>query len=106
MAREYVEERGGGKYMAGTRVSLDSIVECFRGGMSAESILDEFDTLTLAQIYGAIAFYLDNQAAVDAYLLRQKKRFEAMRRNSPAIPVSLRNRLANARDEMHSGHSE
>ena len=32
MAKEYVEERNGGLYVAGTRVSLDSIVQCFNDG--------------------------------------------------------------------------
>lgn len=52
MSKEHVEERDGGLYVAGTRVSLDSIVQCFQEGMSAEAILGEFETLTLAQVYG------------------------------------------------------
>jgi len=32
MAKEYVEERDGGYYLAGTRISLDSIVQCFNEG--------------------------------------------------------------------------
>jgi len=35
-------------------------------GLSPEAILGEFETLNLAQVYGAIAFYLENQAAIDA----------------------------------------
>jgi uncharacterized protein (DUF433 family) len=59
MAKEYIEERDGGSYVAGTRVSLNSIVQCFNEGLSPEAILGEFETLTLAQVYGAIAFYLE-----------------------------------------------
>ena len=65
MSKEYVEERNGGLYVAGTRVSLDSIVQCFNDGLSPETILEEFETLTLAQVYGAITYYLENQAVVD-----------------------------------------
>jgi uncharacterized protein (DUF433 family) len=64
MAKEYVEERDGGYYVAGTRVSLDSIVQCFNEGLSPEAILEEFDTLTLAQVFGAITLYLENQASM------------------------------------------
>ena len=106
MAKEYVEERKGGYYLAGTRVSLDSIVQCFNEGLSPEAILGEFDTLTLAQVFGAIAFYLENQPAVDAYRMRQMQRFEATRRNSVPLPENLRQRLAAAREHLHSGHSE
>src|SRR5207248_1470518 len=56
---EYVEERNGGYYLVGTRISLDSIVQCFNDGLSPETILSEFETLTLAQVFGAIAFYLE-----------------------------------------------
>jgi uncharacterized protein (DUF433 family) len=54
MAKEYIEERDGGYYVAGTRVSLDSIVQCFNEGLSPEAILEEFGTLTLAQVFGAM----------------------------------------------------
>ena len=103
MAKEYVEERNGGLYLAGTRVSLDSIVQCFNEGMSPETILGEFDTLTLAQVYGAIAHYLDNQPAVDVYRVRQKQRSEQMRRAAEPLPTDLRRRLDAARDQLRSG---
>ena len=106
MAKEYVEERNVGYYLAGTRVSLDSVVHCFNEGLSPETIVGEFETLTLAQVFGAIAFYLENQPAIDAYRLRQLKRFEAARRDAAPLPENLRQRLAAAREELHSGRSE
>lgn len=106
MAKEYIEERNGGYYVAGTRVSLDSIVQCFNDGMSAETLLGEFDTLTLAQVYGAIAHYLENQDSIDAYRVRQKLRFAATRRAAEPIPEELRNRIEAARQELHSSHVE
>ena len=102
MAREHVEERRGGLYVAGTRVSLDSIVHCFREGMSPETIAGEFDTLTLAQVYGAITYYLENQPVVDAYLVRQKQRFEALRLEADSPPEGLRQRIRAARDHLRS----
>jgi uncharacterized protein (DUF433 family) len=106
MAKEYVEERDGGYYVAGTRVSLDSIVQCFNEGLSPEAILEEFDTLTLAQVFGAITFYLEYQPAIDAYRVRQRQRFEAVRRASAPLPADLRERLDAAREHLHSGRSE
>lgn len=81
-------------------MSLDSIVQCFQEGMSAETILGGFETLTLAQVYGAIAYYLDNQAPVDAYRVRQKQRFEAMRLAAEPLPEGLRGRLDAARRQL------
>jgi uncharacterized protein (DUF433 family) len=106
MAKEYVEERDGGYYVAGTRVSLDSIVQCFNDGMSAETILAEFDTLTLAQVYGAIAHYLENQPSVDAYRVRQQQRFAEMRRTTEPLPEDLQQRLNVAREHLRSGHAD
>ena len=103
MPKEYVEERDGGYYVAGSRVSLDSIVQCFNEGLSPEAILEEFETLTLAQVFGAITFYLENQPSVDAYRVRQEKRFAAIRRSSAPISPELRKRLDAARERLHSG---
>jgi uncharacterized protein (DUF433 family) len=66
MPAEYVEQRNGGYYVRGSRVSLDSIVYSFRDGESPETIRQNFPVLTLEQVYGAIAFYLANHDAVDA----------------------------------------
>jgi uncharacterized protein (DUF433 family) len=105
MAKEYVEEKNGGYYVAGTRVTLDSIVQCFNEGLSPEAILEEFEALTLAQVFGAITFYLENQPSFDAYRVRQEKRFAAIRRSAIPISPELRKRLDAARERLHSGSS-
>jgi uncharacterized protein (DUF433 family) len=102
MPKEYVEERDGGYYVAGTRVSLDSIVQCFEEGMSAEGILGEFDTLTLSQVYGAIAHYLENQPAVDSYRIRQQQRFAEVRRAAEPLPEPLRQHIEAARTQLRA----
>jgi uncharacterized protein (DUF433 family) len=40
--QNYVEERDGGYYIAGTRVSLDSIVHAFQDGESPEGFSAPF----------------------------------------------------------------
>jgi uncharacterized protein (DUF433 family) len=62
---EYVEQRNGGFYVAGTRVSLDSIVYSFKAGDSPETIRQNFGSLSLEQVYGAITFYLAHEQEVD-----------------------------------------
>ena len=105
MAKDYIEERNGGYYVGGTRVSLDSVVQCFTDGLSPEAILGEFETLNLAQIYGAITYYLEDQAAMDAYRVRQKQRFAEMRRAAEPLPEGLRERLDAAREQLRSGRA-
>jgi hypothetical protein len=42
---EYIEQRDGGYYVAGTRISLDSVVYAFNRGESPERILEQFPLL-------------------------------------------------------------
>src|SRR5258707_2938454 len=105
MTKTYVEERNGGLYVAGTRVSVDSIVQSFNDGLSPEAILGEFEFLTLAQIYGVITHYLENQPSVDAYRLRQRERFAEFRKAPEPLPKELHQRLSAAKDQLRSPHS-
>ena len=69
MAHEYVEQHDGGYWVAGSRISLDSVVYAFLEGLAPETIVAEcFPVLTLEQVYGAITYYLAHRAEVDAYL--------------------------------------
>ncbi len=101
MAKEYIEQRDGGYYVASTRVSLDSIVHAFRRGESPETICQNFDTLRLEEVYGAIAYYLANETSIDAYLTRQDRKWEERRRGAEPLPNEMRNRLRQARRELN-----
>ena len=97
MHSEYIEQRHGGYYVAGTRISLDSVVCSFKEGQSPEAIQEDFPSLKRAQIYGVIAFYLDHQGEVDKYLVDTEREFEGN-----GIPMSVANpglweRIQNAR---------
>lgn len=102
MTKEYIEQRDGNYYVAGTRISLDSIVHAFRRGESPETICQNFELLRLEEVYGAIAYYLANQPDLDAYLIRQDEKWAEGKRNSEPLPASLRDRLMRAREEMHA----
>ena len=100
MNSEYIEERNGGYYVAGTRISLDSVVYSFERGNSIEAIQKELPLLRLSQIYGAIAFYLDHQEAVRSYLEAKEQVIE-----DSSIPLARANpglwaRLERARQAM------
>ena len=82
-ASPYVEERNGGLYVAGTRVSLDSVVISFQDGASPEKIVESFPRLRLAQVYGVIAYFLENQQAIEQYIAEGEREFERT-----AVPLS------------------
>jgi uncharacterized protein (DUF433 family) len=96
----YVEERDGGFYIAGTRISLDSIVHAFQDGESPEGILRSFPMAgPLVRIYGAITFYLENKEKVEEYLRAQEQRWNALRSERPKSDTPLTNRLREAKEE-------
>jgi uncharacterized protein (DUF433 family) len=78
-AKQYVEQRGKGYWIEGTRISLDSVVYAFLEGESPESIAQNFPLLLLEQVYGAIAFYLANQELIDVYLEESEAEFQQLR---------------------------
>ena len=86
MHSQYVEQRNGGYYLTGVRISLDSIVYSFNEGQSPEAIQEDFPLLKRSQIYGAIAFYLDHQPEIDKYLEETEREFEGN-----AIPLEQAN---------------
>ncbi len=104
MSKQYVEQRDGAYGVAGTRVSLDSIVYAFLGGQTAESIAQSFPVLTLEQVYGAIAFYLANQSDIDACLAKAKVDFEALRQAARDADPMFYQKLADARRHGQTPH--
>ena len=96
---EHVEERDGVYYVPGTRISLDSIVYAFRDGSTPQSIREDFEGLTLSHVYGAISFYLDNQAEMDAYLLMRKEQWAELEHQGIPPGADLLARIERARLE-------
>lgn len=103
----YVELRDGTPYVWRTRIPLESLVWLWRDGHSAEAIREAYPTLTLAEVYGAIAYYLDHTAEIDQQLSGGLAQYEAQRAAAeaadPARYASLRQRFAQAR-EMRVAH--
>lgn len=97
MARDYIEKRDGGHWVAGTRVSLDSIVYAFLRGAAPESIAQSYPVLGLEEVYGAIAFYLANQVEIDAMLASSDREFEVLRRQTREANPALYKKLEEAR---------
>jgi uncharacterized protein (DUF433 family) len=89
----YVMEVDGAYRITGSRVSLDSVVYDFLSGLSPESIADNYDTLTLEQVYGAITYYLAHRPEVDAHLRRNRANFDALRLQARAAHPLLYQKL-------------
>ena len=60
----------GEPVITGTRTPVRAIVENWRLGIRPEEIPLHLPHLTLAQVFDALSFYLDNQAEINEYLER------------------------------------
>jgi uncharacterized protein (DUF433 family) len=88
-------DKAGVLRVAGTRVSLDSVVYAFDEGATPEEIAQDFPTLDLAAIYSVIGYYLQNRAEVEQYLVRRAtERAESQRETEARFnPRGVRERL-------------
>src|ERR1700722_15526107 len=99
MKKEYVRKVEGAYRVGKTRVSLDSLVYLFREGMSAESMVESYPSLTLEEVHGALAFYLANRAEVDDYLVEGESAAAEEHRLSRQTNAELIAKLRRAKDE-------
>ncbi len=102
MAKDYIEKRDGAYWVAGTRVSLDSIVYAFLRGAAPEGIAQSFPVLGLEEVYGAIAFYLAHQAEIDELLASNDREFEELRKQTREANPALYKKLEEARQHLPS----
>ncbi len=93
MAKDYVEYVNESYRIAGSRVSLDSVVYAFLRGESSDGIAESYPALSLEQIHGALAFYLAHREEMDAYLRAGKGDFarlrEQARRDHPSLYAKI-----------------
>jgi uncharacterized protein (DUF433 family) len=64
--------------VTGTRIGLEHIVEDYNNGATAEEITLRYSTLKLVDVHSIIAYYLNNQDEVGAYIRRQYERAEEL----------------------------
>jgi uncharacterized protein (DUF433 family) len=92
-----------------SRVTLDVLLQYWRLGMKAEEIARGLDTLTLADVHGALAYYLRHQAEIDDYLQQREEEAEALRRQIETANASrldsLKARLDAVRAQGNGGHA-
>ena len=98
MNKQYVDKSESGYRVAGTRVSLDSIVYAYLEGLRPESIADDFPALTLEEVYGAIAYYLGHRDEVDLHLKRLNEQFPALQKRVRETYPLLNQKLDEARE--------
>src|SRR2546423_5917370 len=69
--------------LMGHRIGLFHLVHYYNEGYSPEMLVCQYPTLPLALVHKAIAFYLENQAEVDAELAATRDELSRQRAANP-----------------------
>lgn len=87
-----------------TRVTLDTVINVFKQGVTAEEIVYRYPSLKLADVYATIGFYLHHQQEVETYLERRQQQAHKVRKLNEARfdPQGLRDRLIARQVEQSS----
>jgi uncharacterized protein (DUF433 family) len=96
------QDETGTVRVIGSRVTLDTLVAVFKKGGAAEQIQDSFSSLSLRQIYGTIAYYLDHKSEVEDYFSERQAEAEAIRKQIESEPQyrEFRERIRRRRAEQ------
>jgi uncharacterized protein (DUF433 family) len=70
--------------VGGTRVTLDTILAAFSKGATAEEIAQQYPSVSLADVYQVIAYFLRHTSEVETYLARRRKESQEVRRANEA----------------------
>ncbi len=81
--------------VGGTRVTLDTLVDAFQDGATAEEIAHQYPSLDLADVYAALGYYLRQRSEVEVYLRQRRRQAAEVRKQNEARfdPHGVRNRL-------------
>jgi uncharacterized protein (DUF433 family) len=97
----YVHKREGVLYVGETRVTVSSLISAWRNeGYTAEEAQAAFPALSLAQVYGTIAYYLDHQAELDAQFLADDQEYLRQRERDRTADPEFYARLDERRAQL------
>lgn len=69
---------GGRPRIAGRRLSVAQIAVLSKEGLSPKEITQEYESLTLAQVHAALAYYHANKDEIEAYLAEEAAEYEQL----------------------------
>jgi uncharacterized protein (DUF433 family) len=78
------EDDSGAIRVGTTRVLLELLIRAFQDGATPEAIVQRYSTLTLADVYAVIAYYLRHRGEVEDYLARREQQAEEVRQRTDA----------------------
>lgn len=92
-------DEGGVIRVGQSRISLDLLVEQYENGMTPEDMVRAYDTLVLADVHAAIAYYLRHRDEVRGYLKQRSS-------DAGALQAKIESELPRvSRDELLARHA-
>jgi uncharacterized protein (DUF433 family) len=91
-----------------SQVLLDIVIGQFNNGAEPEAIAHAYPTLNLADVYGAIAYYLRHRQEIDEYIEGRRAEAEELRRQIEAKQpgrLELRAKLLARQAQMELAHA-
>jgi uncharacterized protein (DUF433 family) len=81
--------------VGGTRVTLETILAAFAKGATAEEIAQQYPSVSLADVYQVIGYYLRHTSEVEPYLARRRQEIHEVRIANESMwpPDGIRDRL-------------
>ncbi|MBE7560788.1 DUF433 domain-containing protein [bacterium] len=83
------EDADGALRIGRSRVLLELVVHAFQDGAAPESIVQRFPTLTLAEVYAVVAYYLRHRDDVEGYLRHRERQAGEVRKRVEGIQGDL-----------------
>ncbi|MEK7409136.1 MAG: DUF433 domain-containing protein [Acidobacteriota bacterium] len=79
----------------GTRVTLESVVAAFKDGATAEEIAEQYPSVSLADVYQVVGYYLRHSTELESYFTQRRQEMSAARRTNESCwrPDGIRDRL-------------
>ena len=107
---EHVQKRSGEYYIASTRIPVGVVIASWKRQTAPERIVEQFPMLSLADVYGAITYYLDHQQELEQHfaLLHDEYERERLRARDerPEFFSNLKQRIDAWRAEHPSQSDE
>lgn len=91
-----------------SQVLLDVVIREFKNGARPEEIAEAYSTLKLADVYGAITYYLHHRVEIDEYLQARREDAQRLRQEIEAKQSGepdLRAKLLSRKAQMDQGHA-
>src|SRR3954452_9653289 len=90
-----VQDADGFMRVRGTRITVDTVFAAFREGATPEEIVQQYPSISLADVYQVIGYCLRHSSEIEAYLSERRATARRTREHNEATwpPDGIRDRL-------------